>query len=251
MKAFLGLLRSLVIYHGQPGKFRALRTHYHSFVPAGGLAFDIGAHVGNRTRAFAALGARVVAVEPQTSLAAFLERIFARNDDVEVIASAVGAAVGTTRLFLCEGNPTVATTSSEWAAAAPDKAGWEHVAFTDVASVPQTTLDVLVERFGTPDFVKIDVEGSEDEVLAGLSRPLPSLSFEFLPADRDVTLRATVRLERLAETHGERYEYNFSLGEELRLVLRDRWWDADELRDYLAEIPDDGPSGDVYARLRR
>ncbi len=251
MRAFLGLLRSLVIYHGQPGKFRALRDHYRSFVPAGGLAVDIGAHVGNRTRAFAALGARVVALEPQPPLAAFLTRVFSRNPNVEVIASAVGAEVGTTRLFLCEGNPTVATTSSEWAAAAPDKAGWEHIAFTDTATVPQTTLDALVERFGTPDFVKIDVEGSEDEVLAGLSHALPSLSFEFLPADRDVALRAAVRLERLASTHRVRYEYNFSLGEDLRLVMRDRWWDAGELRDYLAEIPDDGPSGDVYARIRR
>lgn len=250
MRALWGLLRSLAIYYGRPGRLRALRSHYRSFVPDGGLAFDIGAHVGSRVRAFASLGARAVALEPQPSLASFMTRIFARNPKVEVLPSAVGAEVGTTDLFLCESNPTVATTSAEWAAAAPAKAGWERVAFTDRATVPQTTLDALIERFGTPDFAKIDVEGSEDEVLAGLSRPLPSLSFEFLPADRDVALRAAVRLERLAETAGVHYEYNFSLGEQLRLVMRERWWSAEELRAYLAEIPDDGPSGDVYARIR-
>jgi hypothetical protein len=58
-----------------------------------------------------------------------------------------------------------------------------------------------------------------------------------------------MRLEHLAAEAGTSYSYNFSLGEELRLVMPDRWWNAGELLEYLREIPDDGPSGDVYARL--
>ena len=56
-----------------------MRRFYRPFVPAGGLAFDIGAHTGNRLHAFLALGARVVAVEPQPELVARLERRFGKE----------------------------------------------------------------------------------------------------------------------------------------------------------------------------
>ena len=37
-----------------------------------------------------------------------------------------------------------------------------------------TTLDALIARFGTPDFVKIDVEGAEKWVFEGADRLLTS-----------------------------------------------------------------------------
>jgi FkbM family methyltransferase len=243
------LLRSFVIYHLRPGRRRRLMHHYAPFVEQGSLVFDVGAHVGSRVRAFAALGARVVAVEPQSDLARLLEWGFRRNDAVTVEQCALGAEEREVELFLSPGNLTVSTTSSEWADRAAEKPGWEGVSFTSLATVHQTTLDHLVEKYGQPAFVKIDVEGSEAEVLAGLSRPLRALSYEFLPADRDVAYHATIRLEHLAAEAGSAYSYNFSLGEDLKLVMPDRWWTAKELLAYLREIPDDGPSGDVYARL--
>jgi FkbM family methyltransferase len=223
--------------------------HYAPFVRRGGLVFDVGAHVGSRVRAFAALGARVVAIEPQADLARLLEWGFRRTEAVTVERCALGAEEREVELFLSPGNLTVSTTSSEWADRAADKPGWEGVAFTSSATVYQTTLDHLVAKYGEPDFVKIDVEGSEADVLAGISHPPRALSYEFLPADRDVAYHATMRLEHLASEAGSSYTYNFSLGEELRLVMPDRWWNAAELLEYLREIPDDGPSGDIYARL--
>ena len=43
----------------------------------------------------------------------------------------------------------------------------------DSSIVPATTLDELIAAYGIPAFVKIDVEGMEHEVLAGLSQPVP------------------------------------------------------------------------------
>lgn len=243
MSSLFGFLRSLVIYHARPGRRRRLMEHYRPFIRAGQPAFDLGAHVGNRSIAFARLGATVIAVEPQPDLARFLDYVFRRRPDAIVERCAIGAVEGATELFICRRNPTLSTTSREWRDRSGEVAGFSRFRFDQTISVPQTTLDQLINRYGEPSFIKIDVEGSEDEVLAGLTRPVAALSFEFLPQDREVALRALSRMETLGD-----YRYNVSLGETLTLVWGDRWCTADELRNYLAEIPDDGPSGDIYAR---
>jgi Methyltransferase FkbM domain len=109
--------------------------------------------------------------------------------------------------------------------------------------VPVTTLDALIDRYGQPAFCKIDVEGSEDAVLAGLSQPLAALSFEYLPAAHDDALKALVRLRGLGD-----YTYNYSPIETMRFVS-DRWLDDTGLQRVLDEVRLSGRSGDVYARL--
>ena len=106
-----------------------------------------------------------------------------------------------------------------------------------------TTLDALIERFAPPAFVKIDVEGGEPDVLAGLSRAVPSLSFEYLPRALDYASRCTERLNALG-----RYEFNWSPGESSRLAA-DRWMTAAELMTSLAAPEAQRRPGDVYARL--
>ena len=64
----LGLSRSLAVYYGPFWRRGRLSRFYGQFLSPGDLAFDLGAHVGNRVRVFRRLGARVVAVEPQPDL---------------------------------------------------------------------------------------------------------------------------------------------------------------------------------------
>ena len=82
----------------------------------------------------------------------------------------------------------------------------------------------------------------------GLSQPVDAVSFEFLPAVREVALGCIDRLEVLA---GEgRYRYAVSLGERLSLLKPDGE-SADAMRAWLRAMPPDGPSGDVHAWLTR
>lgn len=238
-----GLLRSLAIYHGIPWRAAQLRHFYAPVVPAGGLAFDVGAHAGNRVRAFRALGARVVAVEPQPDFVALLSRWFARDAGVTVLPVALGREAGQAQLLASEATPTVSTLSADWAQRAGATASFHGVRWSPGPVVPVTTLDALMAQHGRPDFIKIDVEGFELEVLQGLGQPVPALSFEFLAPVRDLALGCIDRLEALG-----RYRYQWSVGEQLRLQPEVAL-DADAMRTWLRDLPDDAPSGDILARL--
>lgn len=240
-----GVLRSLWIYRLRDrARHRGMDRLHRSFLSAGDLAFDIGSHVGDRVASFRRLGCRVVAVEPQPLLVRVLRRLHGGDPAVTVVDAAVGAAEGRLDLHLNLANPTVATGSAAFIAAADGAPRWEGQRWTATVPVPVTTLDALVARHGVPAFVKIDVEGLELDVLRGLSRPLPALSFEFTTIQPAVALACIERCARLGD-----YAFNAALGETQALVHAE-WLDADAMRDWLRALPPEANSGDVYARLR-
>jgi FkbM family methyltransferase len=243
LRLYGGVLRSLRIYYGGVQRRRDMANIYASFVKPGDLAFDLGAHVGDRVAAFRALGCRVVAIEPQPPLARLLQWLYGWRRGVTVVQAAVGAQPGTLALRLNLANPTVATGSSAFVAAARDAEGWRDQAWTRTVEVPQITLDGLIAAHGHPDFIKIDVEGFEAEVLAGLSSAVPALSFEFTIIQRDIAQQALARLAALGP-----YRFNAALGESQRFVF-DEWMSVEDIGGWLDALPNDANSGDIYATL--
>ncbi len=243
MREWIGLVRSLVVYW-RPGRQKALRRLYGSFVHEGDLVFDIGAHLGDRAVAFAALGANVIALEPQPHIARWLRRIVRFHDRIVVRTDAVGAAHGTARLAISARHPTVSTLSSAWrATVARENVGFGGVRWETSVEVRVVTLDHLIESYGRPSFCKIDVEGYEAEVLAGLSQPLRALSVEFVAGQLEVAADCVRRLEELGP-----YLFNVMLGEQRRFALDD-WMGPEAMIAWLTAGAGGASSGDVYARL--
>jgi FkbM family methyltransferase len=243
LKTARAIVRSLCIYYGDRNRAAAMDRLYGRFVQRGDLVFDVGAHVGDRVASFRRLGARVVAVEPQPALVKVLKLIYGRARDVSIEAVAIGRNAGMADFLINADNPTVSTASREFIDAARGAPGWEAQRWTKTTQVPMTSLDALIAKHGVPAFIKIDVEGFEAEALAGLSRPVKALSFEFTTIQRDVALACIDRCVALGYTR-----FNAALGESQTLAHSD-WIDGVAIARWLTALPHEANSGDVYAAI--
>jgi FkbM family methyltransferase len=218
---------------------------YRQFVRDGDLCFDVGANVGNRTEVFLNLGAKVVAIEPQPACVEALRKQYGGNRRLVVIPKALGSRPGVGELMLSPAN-ALSSMSEDWLRTVK-KSGrfgaFQANSWKESTAVPITTLDEMIQEFGTPEFCKIDVEGYEAEVLRGLSRPIRVLSFEFTPEFISGTRECLQILAKLGPC-----EFNYSVGESLRFALG-HWVSADELERTLTTMRDNTVFGDVYVRF--
>ncbi len=135
------------------------------------------------------------------------------------------------------------TLADDWREARAKEDGFRGVEWNQRIEVETTTLDRLIVRYGAPRFVKIDCEGSEAAILAGLSQAVPALSFEFLPWTLEEADACVARLKRLGP-----YEFNWSKGETGQLASQ-HWLNDQEVLAALRTPEAQRRAGDVYARL--
>ena len=222
---------------------KARRAFYRQFIPKGSLVFDIGANTGEYTRTFLALGARVVAVEPDPACVSIL-RTICPSEQLTVVQSAVGDAVGTGTLNVNRLSQ-LSSLADGWIAVARKTDRYNGYEWRHTITVPITTLDLLIATHGVPHFIKIDVEGYEAKVLDDLSTVPQYLSFEFL---EDWIEAAISCLHK--PCFGSDVEFNFIIDQPRGTFLLEHWVSA---ADMTAIMSNKGflPShcyGDIFAR---
>lgn len=235
--------RSLRIYHGDAARRAAMDRFYRQFLGRGDLAFDIGAHVGDRVSCFRRLGATVVAVEPQPGPARAIRLIHGRDSQVTLVEACCSDRAGSAVLQINSDNPTVSTASEAFISAASGTLGWEDQQWDRELCVPCVTLDDLISKYGLPRFIKIDVEGFEERVLSALSHPVPALSFEFTLLQPQLAMSCLSFLEKLGQAR-----FNVVLGESLEFAFAEPIA-CKEACAFIASLPPSVNSGDVYAFL--
>lgn len=134
------------------------------------LAIDVGGNIGDYTAMLLDLGVpKVITFEPVPASANAIERRFGGDARVRLRRQAVGETIDRIRLNV----PSDSATSV--LASRGEGAGRFTAAPVNVIDVPMTTLDAAVKELGVkPEFLKIDVEGFEAEVLAGAEQLLRS-----------------------------------------------------------------------------
>lgn len=142
------------------------------------LVFDLGAHLGTDTAYYLSRGFRVVAVEPNPELAKKLERLQSDDARLTIEAKALSDTPGAIRLHL-----PVEEAASCWATTSDAQVSMLRSAGVQTRGVEVGTisLDELVSRYGTPYYIKCDIEGSDDSflnMLSNLDLKPPTVSFE-------------------------------------------------------------------------
>src|SRR5208283_3746747 len=199
---------------------------YEQIIKSGSLCFDVGANIGVMTQRMLDCGAKIViAIEPQHLLAKQLKEKF-KSDQVHVLAYAISDKEGKAILKCCSSNQ-LATLSdkfmcctSQWRF--PDEK------WTETEKVETRTLNSLIQTYGDPDFIKIDVEGYEPEVLSTLVKPVKYLCWEHTPEIIDNT---TLILDRF-KTTCPNFHYNFEIGDDQQFHFN-TWVSGEELMEYL------------------
>lgn len=221
------------------------RLFFRQFVPVGSTVFDIGANVGELTQAFLALGAsRVVAVEPTPHLVAELKRI--RDRRLTVVSAAAGRERGHLP-FNVSNFSNVSSFSAKWLDNVAHDVPGGPPKWIEQIQVEVMTLDDLIRTHGMPDYIKIDVEGYEIEVLQGLTKAPRFLSFEFTARFPDVTVSC---LRQKCFPPYARFNYLLDdVSRQSALALAE-WCDVEEMIRIVKTVltHDQTKHGDIFVR---
>lgn len=215
---------------------------YAALLKPGAKCFDVGANVGDRVGSFRRLGYHVIAVEPQRRCQELLAVRFAGDSSVTLVRAALGESPGWGKLMVSNAD-VLSTMSTEFIEATTRSGRFADYAWNQMEEVPMLTIDQLIERHGSPDFIKIDVEGFEPQVVRGLSRAVPLIAIEWTPELTRNALACIDHLQRLGPL-----TFNLSWGESMRLS-QSEWITRPALEELLAVFRQETYLfGDIYIR---
>lgn len=218
---------------------------YNQFITKSSLVFDVGANVGSRTKLFLNMGARVVAFEPQPNLYNHLKDHLDIVRKVKIEQLALGDQRSIKQMLICEAH-VLSSLSKRWINATQKSGRFSNYNWEKSIDVNVSTLDEQIIKYGIPDFIKIDVEGYELEVLKGLSKEITCIVFEFTSEEIEQTFKCIDYLNSLSNCL-----FRVSFGEEHKFT---RPWKS--CIDFKGELHNDCIDksncwGDIFVKLKK
>ena len=193
---------------------------YQNLLSEGDLVFDVGAHLGDKIHSFLACGVKTIAIEPDSRFIKHIEKRFnSQKDNLILINQGVSSQVDTLKFY-----------RRKYASKSGFKKDWDPN-ITDVFELKTTTLDLIIEEYGTPQYIKIDIEGWEIEALKGLSYPIPLVSFECIQ-DQEGVDRALQCIDLL--TSNQERVFNLTLVDEAHFFFPN-WQSKVEIQKFISQ----------------
>ena len=197
------------------------------------LIFDIGANAGDYTYIFKKLSRKVISVDPDPKNIKILKSRFSKSS-VTIIQKAVSNEIGVADYFMVNEGSGYNTLSNKWVNILESEELTRFKIsekFIDKTAVETTTLQQLITEYGVPDFIKVDVEGFELNVVKGLKIPIALMSVE---CNFPEFLEETIQLIEYIKVLDKEAKFNYA--NEYELYLTD-FVNGAEMVDILKSTP--------------
>ena len=216
---------------------------FESIINKNDLIFDIGSNMGEKSQIFLNLGARVVGFEPQFECYSSTLSRFAKNTNFIGENIALDKKTGKEIIYIATYH-TISSMSEKFIEESK-KERFVGYNWNNTREVNTDTLDNMITKYGKPNFIKIDVEGYELNVLEGLTDSVELISIEFNPELCEITKSCIEYIDKL---NNNNTIFNYGYREDIDFKY-DEWMSKDKMIEYIESINDfKFEFGDIYCK---
>jgi FkbM family methyltransferase len=147
------------------------------------LVFDIGLHRGEDSEFYLRKGFYVVGVEANSALCEEVSHRFhaeIKSGQIRIINKAVAHEPGVVKFYTNSQCSVLSTINPEWA-----ERNRRNGSDSSECEVEATTIAALIAEFGTPYYMKIDVEGSDLLAVEGLAHVTDRPKYLSIESEKD------------------------------------------------------------------
>ena len=217
------------IKNNEPKILPNISNFYSGFITPFMKIIDVGANVGNYSQAFLNLGATVIGLEPQKYCQKILKKRFNNSANFKLITSASGSKVSTQEIHMPTSH-TIASMNKNWIESVKKSNRFSGEDWDRTETISVTTLDLIIAENFKPDYIKIDVEGYELEVLKGLNTPINYISFEItLPEMKQTAIDCVNEVARIGN-------YVYTIPSEDKIINTKNWYSSSQIISQLESL---------------
>lgn len=206
------------------------------------LVFDVGCNIGNKANEYLNHKVRVVGFEPQSNCVNKLKNRFSNVDNF--ILEPIGLSDKKGESYIYEASHDTISSMSEEFINTVKNERFNGYYWGRKIQVYVDTLDNMIIKYGIPNYIKVDVEGYELNVLKGLTKSIDVISIEFTPE----LCQSTIDCINYIENLNENSLYNYGYREDVDFKFN-KWLNKQEIVNYLTSVTDFKIEfGDVYIK---
>jgi FkbM family methyltransferase len=174
---------------------------YKKLLSSNDLVFDLGAHYGDKTHVFKKLSNKVISYEPETKLFKRLKQRFRNNKSIIIENKLISDKIDLLKFYSLKKKKSHSTIKKK------NLEIFDEIKNEDykIENKLSTTLNNEIEKYGIPNYVKIDCEGAELEILSNLKYKINLISFEINLPDY---LKDGIQILKSLSAN---FNYNFNL----------------------------------------
>jgi FkbM family methyltransferase len=184
------------------------------------MFFDIGANIGKWSLANIKNTSKIIAIEAVPNTFNNLISNTSNNPKISCLNFAVcNSDKEYIEFYNCEAD-TLSTLNKDWLDS--ENSRFYKYKYNTI-KCKTISIDKLIEIYGVPELIKVDVEGGEFECISSLTQKVNNLCFEWASETNDITFKCLDYLEKLGYTEfaiqfEDNYTYRPHLYKDINLL---------------------------------